>query len=802
MGSRKTHEGAERVYAAAQLWVERALRRDDSLFTPGRAIWTRELLAELRERFLDGPSYPEGNFFDKLEKLLADSPPNVYQLMAEVLYLHFLIIASDRMKGETKLAGVNTVLGWSSEPLGIPDELAAALEYGIGGPGRGFLSNRPYQVGFLIEFVEHWKNLISGEMEDTLRDAWDFKKFATQMDIRSEYMRKSGPLIWTIQREALLHLTFPDIFERVFTVSQKSAIAEAFADLVDEQTEDVDRKLYQIRQALEKKRKRDFDFYDLDIRRTWDAGLNPWDSFVRLAKAQVESGLLEIEEIPYKVEIAERLTKVRPAVLANSDNWATLLKEALPTNKANFIVWRQLYNLHQWCATQPEQALRALRVLWSEDDLSIAERIRGFSDLFPRSVTSGAGTRMNVISGLLMVLDVERYPPFRVRAFEGAYKFTDYEGPERAADEVTLYENALDFLDRFIDEGAQRGLRLRHRLYAQSALWRIHSDGYSDVVGDEPYDEEDEDEVYEFAIAALADSVFLPVNFLKEIEMLLTEQKQVIFQGPPGTGKTFVAQKLAQHLAGGDESRVTLVQFHPSFAYEDFVQGYRPTQLENGQPGFELKDGPLRKMAKQAADNPGVKHYLIIDEINRGNLAKVFGELYFLLEYRDQEIDLLYSNKKFSLPENLYIIGTMNTADRSIALVDLALRRRFYFVEFHPDNEPIKGVLRRWLEVNASEMLWVADVVDQVNVKLKDDRHAAIGPSYFMKDKLDDAKVERIWKHSVLPYIEERRFGGDAVSDEFDLKKLRPSTKTAESGDAVQEQQGEDADGQDNTSSA
>ncbi len=273
---------------------------------------------------------------------------------------------------------------------------------------------------------------------------------------------------------------------------------------------------------------------------------------------------------------------------------------------------------------------------------------------------------------------------------------------------------------------------------------------------------------------ALANDLHLPVGFLEEIEALLVDKKQVIFQGPPGTGKTYVAQKIAKHLAGSEE-RVTLVQFHPSYAYEDFVQGFRPA-LVGGQPGFELRDGPLLWAAKQAQDDPDpdAKHFLIIDEINRGQIAKVLGELYFLLEYRDSEMNLLYSDEPFSLPKNLYIIGTMNTADRSIALVDLALRRRFYFVEFHPDDEPVKGVLRRWLRANGlDDIEWVADVVERANEKMRDDRHAAIGPSYLMKPGLDDDAVERIWKHSVLPYIEERLYGDDDRVGEFELNTLR-----------------------------
>ena len=283
----------------------------------------------------------------------------------------------------------------------------------------------------------------------------------------------------------------------------------------------------------------------------------------------------------------------------------------------------------------------------------------------------------------------------------------------------------------------------------------------------------------------LANDLHVPADFLHNIQTLLYDKNQIIFQGPPGTGKTYVAQKLAEHLAGSKE-RVTLVQLHPSYAYEDFVQGFRPTQLENGQPGFKLTNGPLLRAAERARQEPDQRHFLIIDEINRGQIAKVFGELYFLLEYRDQEIRLQYSDEPFSLPSNLYIIGTMNTADRSIALVDLALRRRFYFVDFHPDDEPIKGLLRRWIEKKAPGMGWIAGAVERANELLQEDRDAAIGPSYFMKDGLDAETVKRIWAHSVRPYVAELLHGQPDRLDDFNLDRLRVSG----SGD------GGDSDGQ------
>ena len=441
----------------------------------------------------------------------------------------------------------------------------------------------------------------------------------------------------------------------------------------------------------------------------------------------------------------------------------------------NLIFSIQQAKFRDWLDQSSEGVLNALKVLWAEDDIPVAERVRAFSALFPPSQISGTGTRLTVVSVLLMGLDVERYPPFQITTFSNAYDRTGYDQPEKGADEAALYEHALGFLDRFLKEASERGLTLRHRLDAQSVVWAI----VRERVGPPPPPPPPPHE----GLEAFAKELFLPVEFIENIETLLKDKKQVIFQGPPGTGKTYVAQKLAKHLAGW-EKRVTLVQFHPSYAYEDFVQGFRPALVGDGQVGFELRDGPLLRAAERARQEPETDHFLVIDEINRGNIAKVFGELYFLLEYRDEAMSLQYSDNPFSLPANLYIIGTMNTADRSIALVDLALRRRFYFVEFHPDDEPVKSVLHDWLTVKSPGMEWVADVVKNVNEKLKDDRHAAIGPSYFMKDGLDKKAVERIWKHSVVPYIEECLFGDNEKIAEFDLKKLMAE---AESRDNMQD---------------
>jgi 5-methylcytosine-specific restriction protein B len=211
-----------------------------------------------------------------------------------------------------------------------------------------------------------------------------------------------------------------------------------------------------------------------------------------------------------------------------------------------------------------------------------------------------------------------------------------------------------------------------------------------------------------------------------------------------------------------------LIQFHPSTSYEDFIEGYRPVSTGSDDIVYKLVDGPLRIMADRAASDPlNRPHILIIDEINRANLSKVLGELLFLLEYREAEIYPLYrSDEPFSLPNNLWLLGTMNTADRSIATVDVALRRRFQFVPFIPDDRdenPISGLLGRWLAAN-DEPAWVADLVDGVNQQLRKELggdHLLLGPSYFMTKGLDRDQLSLIWRYQIGPMLNDLFFGDE-----------------------------------------
>ena len=277
------------------------------------------------------------------------------------------------------------------------------------------------------------------------------------------------------------------------------------------------------------------------------------------------------------------------------------------------------------------------------------------------------------------------------------------------------------------------------------------------------------------ATSDLADELLVTQAWLQGCIDLLWDRRQVIFYGPPGTGKTYLAQALAAHLT--DESAVKLVQFHSAYSYEDFFEGYRPTMTKDGSGtvGFALTPGPFRRLVDAARENPSTPYVLIIDEINRANLAKVFGELYFLLEYRDRAIDLLYSTGDeagFTMPPNVFIIGTMNTADRSIALVDAAMRRRFAFKALHPSVEPTRSMLPKWLERKGLPQT-AALVMDHLNGLIQDEDFK-IGPSYFMRDAVHrDGGMAVAWETSILPLLEEHHFGeGLDVAKEYSLTRI------------------------------
>jgi 5-methylcytosine-specific restriction protein B len=268
-----------------------------------------------------------------------------------------------------------------------------------------------------------------------------------------------------------------------------------------------------------------------------------------------------------------------------------------------------------------------------------------------------------------------------------------------------------------------------------------------------------------YGLDELAADTNIPRDDLEAWRRALERKGQVVFYGPPGTGKTFVAERMARHVIAGGDGFYQIVQFHPAYAYEDFIQGIRPRVRPDGAIDFRLEPGRFLQFCSEAKrrENTCV---LIIDEINRANLSRVFGELMYLLEYRGQTVPLA-GGGTFEIPPNVRLIGTMNTADRSIALVDHALRRRFAFIPLYPQFE----ILRQFHSTGGFDPHELINVLERLNRAIGD-RHYEIGISFFLKDDLN-AHLESIWRMEIEPYLEEYFFDQAGKVDEFRWDKIK-----------------------------
>lgn len=272
-----------------------------------------------------------------------------------------------------------------------------------------------------------------------------------------------------------------------------------------------------------------------------------------------------------------------------------------------------------------------------------------------------------------------------------------------------------------------------------------------------------EEQVFEYSAYDAEDflaEVFMDEGSYETLVGLIRNKKNVILQGAPGVGKTFAAKRLAYSMMGEkDPNRVMMVQFHQSYSYEDFIMGFRPSEA-----GFELKRGAFYSFCKQAEIDSENEYFFIIDEINRGNLSKIFGELFMLIESdkRGVELQLLYSDEKFSVPSNVYIIGMMNTADRSLAMLDYALRRRFAFFEMKPGFDT-DGFREYRMGLSSEKFDRLINCVENLNAAIAADESLGegfcIGHSYFCNlKKATDQALSGIVEYELIPLLKEYWF--------------------------------------------
>lgn len=679
------------VYAAADRFVDAALRSDGSLFTPGVAIWTAANLADLHARFVAQPDESSDAFLVKFQRQLKDAPDATIQLAAEALYVHFLVAV---MSGEAKRAVIEPVLSWMHEPVPISVDLSAALDQGIAAPGTAFHTYRPFQLALIVEFGLAWKALPEAERDTALGDPWAFKAtlFAVQLP-KGSYT----------QREALLHLVHPEAFEGIVSRDMKLEIAKAFTAGAAADEPDVDRRLLEARATAEAEYGRPIYWFEDEIQQRW-----------RAAPAVVpKSGTPRawiFQSNPDQYDL--------PAALGGRSEFYWLVRRY----EREIHVGDRVY---LW-ETGREAGVVAIAVVASEPDV-----VEDPDDEFTRDPAAFTGARPRAL-----------------------LRITEIVEPRLARVEIKANPILATLMNLRIFQGTNFPLTPEQ----DRELWRIVREE-----GHEPS---------ALTFEALEAETGWDADRLNRlIDAIRLGQRQVVLAGPPGTGKTWVAGLVARYVTDDEPNRVRLVQFHPSYTYEQFIEGLRPRIADSGAIEFARVDGIVLDVVKkmERADELTV---IVIDEMNRANLSKVFGELMYLFEYRDRPIDLQYS-PAFRLPKGLRFLGSMNTADRSIRSIDVALRRRFDVFECPPE----RTILEHYFSARVNLVADLLDGFDKLNAALTAqlDRHHTIGHTFFMVERMTPDELWRIWRHQIGPLIDDYFFDRPSLADEFKPETFWPS---------------------------
>ena len=647
------HRDPEPIYKAAEIWRDRCLVGDRSVFREDRSLWTRERIEELKSGIviLDES---DKSFLEKLKLQLSDLSSEVHQLMSEVLWLLWLFRSN--MRQSTKRGQIQDVWSWSGEELSDDQPLLSdeAL-IGIGSPGTAFSTLSWKENLFLVNAISDFKIRDKADQRKLISDPWDFSRWLN--GIPDDGRRQL--------RHILPHLLFPDDFERITSGLPKRKILVALGEFPDKKKSEwnrdrieTDHRLLELRESLEKERGEKIDFYDEDLKEIWDTEVSFW---LLGWDPMAHNGTIPSAWPcgPEKPRIGDRIFVAR-------------IGQPPDGVVAVGIVVRAPYDAPHGDPSKAETGgtTRLVGVDLKESRIGEQDVIVGRADLKKQE-------------------SKQQWDPKAVIVAIGG-----------------------------------------RQAYILQRLWKEHSP--------------------------------------KPLLLRVSSCQNLILYGPPGTGKTYrLIRDHLPHYTDGKEHRYEFVTFHQNYAYEDFIEGIRPDTSQEGTIIYTVQDGVLKRICERARKEPTERFALLIDEINRGNIAKIFGELITLVEpdkrirldasgkreadCTGSEVTLPYSRERFGVPINVDIIGTMNTSDRSIALLDAALRRRFRFEELMPEPNLLKSI-----PDGAGGEIDLVSLLKTLNLRLTYllHRDQTIGHSYFFKiENFEDLK--QVFAGEILPLLQE-----------------------------------------------
>lgn len=696
-----------------------------SVIDPKTTIWTTVAAEELRARVQDNPIAGGAlSQWEKLDLQLRGASREVVLLAAELVFLREHALRSARP--DTRRAHVDRVLTQLDSPVTVPESMASWLgrPAGTAGfePGSWYNGQLWRHVIWASTFVSHWAGLPEAEREAARIDPWELQSvMLASGDDRSDI------------RNALQFLARPEVFEPIASASMKEKVRDGLADRIGgasgNSPASIDRDLLAIRAELAREKIGPFHFWTPGVAELWDTSA---------ADSTTDGETAEVTE-----PRPRHYWLYSPGPQASE--WDEFVSKGIMA-----IGWDELGDL----ATYPSR--EAIRQALDVDETGSSMKnavlaVWEFQNVIAEGDIVYAKRGRREIVGRGVVDSEPRYEPERrryrhVRSVEWTH-VGSWVHPGDAATktltDITSYHDYVEDLEEVV------------------------------TGEDEPELLETPSPLPEYGKSDFLAEVFLSEARYERLRALTARKKNVILAGPPGVGKTFAAKRLAYSIMGvKDPRRVQMVQFHQSYSYEDFMMGYRPT--ETG--GFTLVEGPFYRFCEKArADDTDRPYFFIVDEINRGNISKIFGELLMLIEAdkREQELRLLYKNETFSVPPNVHIIGMMNTADRSLAVLDYALRRRFGFFEI-PHGFNSQGFVHQQQEADSPTLDRLVEAVVDLNQTIADDpalgHGFAIGHS-FLSNPPDDAGVDE-WLLSVvedelIPLLEEYWFDEPSNAQEW-----------------------------------